>query len=55
MRSALSVHGHDIKVTDVLRDGDALTFVIVSQKVRNESFTFELDLDQYTKPLRSVS
>ncbi|AWP02979.1 putative sorting nexin-5-like [Scophthalmus maximus] len=33
VRSALSVHGHDIKVTDVLRDGDALTFVIVSQKL----------------------
>lgn len=31
--SALSVHGHNIKVTEVLNDGDALTFLIVSQKV----------------------
>ncbi|XP_058488848.1 sorting nexin-6 [Solea solea] len=31
--SALSVHGHNIKVMDVLKDGDTLTFVIVSQKV----------------------
>ncbi|XP_026162743.1 sorting nexin-6 isoform X2 [Mastacembelus armatus] len=30
--SALSVHGHNIKVTEVLQDGDALTFIIVSQK-----------------------
>ncbi|XP_071350220.1 sorting nexin-5 [Trachinotus anak] len=31
--SALSVHGHNIKVTEVLRDGDTLTFLIVSQKL----------------------
>lgn len=32
--SALSVHGHNIKVTEVLKEGDTLTFLIVSQKVR---------------------
>ncbi|XP_022073539.2 sorting nexin-6 [Acanthochromis polyacanthus] len=31
--SALSVHGHNIKITDVVKDGDVLTFVIVSQKL----------------------
>lgn len=31
--SSLSVHGHDIKVTEVLKDGDTLTFLIVSQKL----------------------
>lgn len=34
VKSALSVHGHNIKVTEVLKDGDALTFLIVSKKVR---------------------
>ncbi|GAA6215705.1 sorting nexin-6-like [Lates japonicus] len=33
VKSALSVHGHNIKVTEVLKDGDALTFLIVSQKL----------------------
>lgn len=32
--SALSVHCHNIKVTEVLKDGDTLTFLIVCQKVR---------------------
>ncbi|XP_041811032.1 sorting nexin-6 [Chelmon rostratus] len=31
--SILSVHGHNIKVTEVLADGDTLTFLIVSQKL----------------------
>ncbi|KAL6111577.1 uncharacterized protein ACO6RY_08526 [Pungitius sinensis] len=31
--STLSVHGHNIKVTEVLKDGDTLTFLIVSQKL----------------------
>ncbi|XP_040015402.1 sorting nexin-6 [Xiphias gladius] len=31
--SALIVHGRKIKVTEVLKDGDTLTFVIVSQKL----------------------
>ncbi|KAK2914950.1 hypothetical protein Q8A73_005544 [Channa argus] len=31
--SALSVHGHNIKVTEVLKDGDTLTFLIVSEKL----------------------
>lgn len=31
--SNLSVHGHDIKITEVLKEGDALTFLIVSQKL----------------------
>ncbi|KAG7215275.1 hypothetical protein INR49_020510 [Caranx melampygus] len=31
--SPLSVHGHNIKVTEVLKDGDTLTFLIVSQKL----------------------
>ncbi|XP_040890056.1 sorting nexin-6 isoform X2 [Toxotes jaculatrix] len=30
--SVLSVHGQNIKVTEVLKDGDTLTFLIVSQK-----------------------
>lgn len=30
----LSIHGHNIKVTEALKDGDTLTFLIVSQKVR---------------------
>lgn len=34
--STLSVHGHSIKVTEVLKDGDTLTFLILSQKVRNQ-------------------
>lgn len=34
MTSALIVHGRKIKVTEVLKDGDTLTFVIVSQKVK---------------------
>ncbi|KAE8298683.1 hypothetical protein D5F01_LYC03187 [Larimichthys crocea] len=29
----LSVHGHNIKVTEALKDGDTLTFLLVSQKV----------------------
>ncbi|XP_057700914.1 sorting nexin-6 [Corythoichthys intestinalis] len=29
----LSVHGHSVKVTEVLQDGDGLTFLIVSQKL----------------------
>lgn len=33
MGSSLSVHGHNVKVTEVLKDGDALTFLIVSEKV----------------------
>lgn len=36
--SALSVHGHNIQVTEVLKDGDTLTFLIVSQKVRTGLF-----------------
>lgn len=35
MGSSLSVHGHSVKVTEVLKDGEALTFLIVSEKVRN--------------------
>ncbi|KAM4588467.1 sorting nexin-5 [Odontesthes bonariensis] len=31
--SDLSVHGHNIKITDVLQDGDILTFIIISQKL----------------------
>ncbi|KAK9529149.1 hypothetical protein VZT92_013263 [Zoarces viviparus] len=31
--SSLSVHGHNIKVTEVLKDGDTLTFLVVSQKL----------------------
>ncbi|XP_068598271.1 sorting nexin-5 [Brachionichthys hirsutus] len=31
--SSLSVHGHTIQVTEVLKDGDTLTFLIVSQKL----------------------
>ncbi|XP_040890055.1 sorting nexin-6 isoform X1 [Toxotes jaculatrix] len=31
--SVLSVHGQNIKVTEVLKDGDTLTFLIVSQKL----------------------
>lgn len=31
--SVLSVHGDSIKVAEALQDGDALTFIIVSQKV----------------------
>ncbi|XP_029008160.1 sorting nexin-32 [Betta splendens] len=31
--SALSVHGHNVKVTEALKDGDALTFLIVSEKL----------------------
>ncbi|XP_044206196.1 sorting nexin-32 [Thunnus albacares] len=31
--STLSVHGDNIKVTEVLKDGDTLTFLIVSQKL----------------------
>ncbi|XP_054641833.1 sorting nexin-6 isoform X2 [Dunckerocampus dactyliophorus] len=31
--STLSVHGHGVKVTEVLKDGDGLTFLIVSQKL----------------------
>ncbi|KAM8917815.1 sorting nexin-6 [Spinachia spinachia] len=31
--STLSVHVHNIKVTEVLKDGDTLTFLIVSQKL----------------------
>uniref|UniRef100_A0A3B4TPX7 Si:dkey-28n18.9 n=1 Tax=Seriola dumerili TaxID=41447 RepID=A0A3B4TPX7_SERDU len=30
---SLSVHGHNIKVTEALKDGDTLTFLIVSQKL----------------------
>ncbi|XP_077583432.1 sorting nexin-6 [Stigmatopora nigra] len=29
----LSVHGHSVKITEVLQDGDGLTFLIVSQKL----------------------
>lgn len=32
--SSLSVHGHNVKVTEVLKDGDMLTFLIVSEKVK---------------------
>ncbi|MED6286080.1 hypothetical protein CHARACLAT_002250 [Characodon lateralis] len=31
--SVLSIYGHTIKVTEVLQDGDTLTFIIVSQKL----------------------
>lgn len=31
--SDLPVHAHNIKVTEVLQDGDTLTFIIISQKV----------------------
>lgn len=31
--SALSFHGNSIKVTEVVKDGDNLTFIIISQKV----------------------
>eukprot|EP00066_Takifugu_rubripes_P022772 XP_011612038.1 PREDICTED: sorting nexin-6-like [Takifugu rubripes] len=31
--SSLSVHGHNVKVTEVLQDGDMLTFLIVSEKL----------------------
>ncbi|XP_028262188.1 sorting nexin-6 isoform X2 [Parambassis ranga] len=31
--SVLSVHGDDIKVTEVLKDGDTLTFLIISKKL----------------------
>ncbi|XP_034389782.1 sorting nexin-6 isoform X1 [Cyclopterus lumpus] len=31
--STLSVHGPNIKVTEVLKDGDTLTFLVVSQKL----------------------
>ena len=37
MTSILSVHGQNVKVTEVLKDGDTLTFLIVSQKVRKRS------------------
>ncbi|KAK2862246.1 hypothetical protein Q5P01_001779 [Channa striata] len=33
VRSALSVHGHNIKITEVLKDEDTLTFLIVSEKL----------------------
>lgn len=36
MGSALSVHGHNVKVTEVVKDGDVLTFLIVSEKVRKQ-------------------
>lgn len=36
---SLSVHGHSVKVAEVLQDGDGLTFLIVSQKVRRITFT----------------
>lgn len=32
-KPTLSVHGHSIKITDVLKEGDTLTFLIVSQKL----------------------
>lgn len=38
MAPTLSVHGDNIKVTEVLKDGDTLTFLIVSQKVRKVHF-----------------
>lgn len=48
MASALSVHGHNIKVTEVLKDGDTLTFLIVSQKVRSlKSFQMLSAADQW--------
>lgn len=31
--SVLSIYAHNIKVTEVLQDGDTLTFIIISQKV----------------------
>lgn len=31
--STLSVHGHNIKIVEVLKEGDVLTFLIVSQKL----------------------
>ncbi|XP_028262189.1 sorting nexin-32 isoform X3 [Parambassis ranga] len=34
--SVLSVHGDDIKVTEVLKDGDTLTFLIISKKDRHK-------------------
>lgn len=34
MESSLSIHGHNVKVTEVLKDGDTLTFLIVSEKVK---------------------
>lgn len=37
--SALSIYAQSIKVTEVLKDGDALTFLIVSQKVRKRLIT----------------
>lgn len=40
--STLSVHGHNIKVTEVLKDGDTLTFLIVSQKVKWYIYIFLL-------------
>ncbi|XP_074532077.1 sorting nexin-32 [Halichoeres trimaculatus] len=33
---ALSLHPHSIKVSEVLKDGDSITFLVVSQKVSGE-------------------
>lgn len=41
MGSALSVHGHNVKVTEVVKDGDVLTFLIVSEKVRQTVVCFQ--------------
>ena len=38
--STLSVCGDNIKVTEVLKDGDTLTFLIVSQKVRKVQYLY---------------
>lgn len=41
MESGLSVHGHNVKVTEVVKDGDVLTFLIVSEKVRKAVVCFQ--------------
>lgn len=40
--SSLSVHGHNVKVTEVLKDGDMLTFLIVSEKVKKVSSAIKM-------------
>lgn len=35
--SILSVHANNIKVTEVVKEGDNLTFIIVSQKVKTKT------------------
>lgn len=39
--SALSIHGQNVKVTEVVKDGDVLTFLIVSEKVRKTVVCFK--------------